>query len=521
MSGFFNYFIQNFSNILGLFVEHVQLTVLAILISIVVGIPLGILITYFKPSKKPVMAIANLIQAIPSMALLGFMIPLLGIGTKPAIVMVILYSLLPIIKNTVAGLDSINEETLEAAKGIGLTRLQVLYKVQIPLAAPVIMAGVRISAVSSVGLMTLAAFIGAGGLGYLVYAGIRTTNTDQILAGAIPACALALLIDYIFSILERLVTPKSFQLAKPRSALKGMIDKIVIVLTCLALAGSFIYTNMGSQKSGIQIKIGSMDFSEQETLSYMLKYLIEGNTDVQVEQALSLGSSSFVLDAIKGGDIDMYVDYTGTIYGSILGLEPNSDVDEVYRTVKQEFQSQFNLTVLDALGFNNTYTLAMDKNTAKEYNIETISDLCKVSKQLIFSPTLTFMERKDCWLGLQKAYPIQFKKIVPIDGSPRYTALASQECDVIDAYSTDGLLKKFDLKVLKDDQSFFLPYHAIPVINQRIQDECPEIIPLINQLQNYLNEDVMVELNYKVDELKQKSMDVAKEFLIEKQLISE
>lgn len=521
MSEFINYVTQNISTILELFAEHVQLTILAIVISIVIGVPLGILITYFKPSKKPVMAIANLIQAIPSMALLGFMIPLLGIGTKPAIVMVILYSLLPIIKNTVAGLDSINSETLEAAKGIGLTRLQVLYKVQIPLAAPVIMAGVRISAVSSVGLMTLAAFIGAGGLGYLVYAGIRTTNTDQILAGAIPACILALLIDYIFSILERLVTPKSFQLSNLRTPFKVIMDKVIIVLTCLGLAGSFVYTNLGNNVSGIKIKIGSMDFSEQETLNYMLKYLIEGNTDVTVDQALSLGSSSIVLDAIRGGDIDMYVDYTGTIYGSILGLEPNSDVDAVYNTVKKEFQSQFNLTVLEALGFNNTYTLAMDKKTAQKYNIETISDLCKVSKKLTFSPTLTFMERKDCWLGLQKSYPIQFKDIVPIDGSPRYTALSSHECDVIDAYSTDGLLKKFDLKVLKDDRSFFLPYHAIPVINERIQDECPEIIPLINQLQNYLNEDVMVDLNYRVDELKQKPKDVAKEFLLDNQLIKE
>ena len=207
MNEFINYFSQNFSTIFGLFIDHIQLTILAIIISILIGVPLGIIITYFKPSKKPVMAIANIIQAIPSMALLGFMIPLLGIGTKPAIVMVILYSLLPIIKNTVAGLDSINSDTLEAAKGIGLTPMQVLYKVQIPLAAPVIMAGVRISAVSSVGLMTLAAFIGAGGLGYLVYAGIRTVNNAQILAGAIPACILALLIDYIFSILEVLVTP--------------------------------------------------------------------------------------------------------------------------------------------------------------------------------------------------------------------------------------------------------------------------------------------------------------------------
>lgn len=519
MSEFFDYFNQNFSTIFGLFVDHIQLTVLAIIISILIGVPLGIIITYFKPSKKPVMAIANIIQAIPSMALLGFMIPLLGIGTKPAIVMVILYSLLPIIKNTVAGLDSINSDTLEAAKGIGLTPMQVLYKVQIPLAAPVIMAGVRISAVSSVGLMTLAAFIGAGGLGYLVYAGIRTVNNAQILAGAIPACILALMIDYIFSVLEVIVTPKCNQLASPQSKGKKLFDRIIVIITCICLVGSFVYTNIGKKTDQITINIGSMDFSEQETLNYMLKYLIEENSDIKVNQSLSLGSSSIVLDAIKTGDVDMYVDYTGTIYGSVLGLEPNSNVDEVYTTVKQEMKKQYDLTVLEPLGFNNTYTLAMDKETANKYNIETISDLCRVSNQLTFSPTLTFVERRDCLVGLQETYPLQFKEIVPIDGSPRYTALINDECDLVDAYSTDGLLKKFDLKVLTDDKNFFLPYHAIPVINQRIEEECPEIIELVNQLQEYLNEDVMVNLNYLVDEEKQKPKDVARDFLIENNLI--
>lgn len=519
MSEFFDYFNQNFSTIFGLFVDHIQLTVLAIIISILIGVPLGIIITYFKPSKKPVMAIANIIQAIPSMALLGFMIPLLGIGTKPAIVMVILYSLLPIIKNTVAGLDSINSDTLEAAKGIGLTPMQVLYKVQIPLAAPVIMAGVRISAVSSVGLMTLAAFIGAGGLGYLVYAGIRTVNNAQILAGAIPACILALMIDYIFSVLEVIVTPKCNQLASPQSKGKKLFDRIIVIITCICLVGSFVYTNLGKKTDQITINIGSMDFSEQETLNYMLKYIIEENSDIKVNQSLSLGSSSIVLDAMKTGDVDMYVDYTGTVYGSVLGLEPNSNVDEVYTTVKQEMKKQYDLTVLEPLGFNNTYTLAMDKETASKYNIETISDLCRVSSQLTFSPTLTFVERKDCLVGLQETYPLQFKEIVPIDGSPRYTALINDECDLVDAYSTDGLLKKFDLKVLTDDKNFFLPYHAIPVINQRIEEECPEIIELVNQLQEYLNEDVMVNLNYLVDEEKQKPKDVARDFLIENNLI--
>ena len=479
-------------------IGHVQLTVMAILIAIIIGVPLGIFITYFKPSKKPIMALANIIQAIPSMALLGFMIPLLGIGTKPAIVMVILYSLLPIIKNTVTGLDNINGETLEAAKGIGLNKFQVLYKVQIPLAAPVIMAGVRVSAVSSVGLMTLAAFIGADGLGYLVYAGIRTVNNAQILAGAIPACLLALLIDYIFSILERLVTPKSFQLSKPRSKMKGTLDKVVIVISCLALAASFVYTGLAKTNGSQVIRIGSMDFTEQEILNYMLKYYIEDHTDIEVEQSLSLGSSSIVLDTVRMGN-----------------------VDEVYNTVKEQMKKQYDLNVLDSLGFNNTYTLAIRKDTAEQYHIQTISDLCKVSQQLTFSPTLMFMEREDCWVGLQKAYPIHFKQTVPIDGAPRYTALMNNECDVIDAYSTDGLLKKFDLQVLEDDLNFFLPYHAIPIVNNTIVDEYPEVVDLINQLQNYLNDDVMVELNYQVDELNKKTSDVAKQFLIENKLINE
>lgn len=367
--------------------------------------------------------------------------------------------------------------------------------------------------------MTLAAFIGAGGLGYLVYAGIRTINNAQILAGAIPACLLALLIDYIFAILERVVTPRSFQLADNISPKKMLVDKIIAIVLCFCLVGSYIYTSLGTKQEGSTIRIGSMDFSEQETLSYMFKYLIEENTDISVDQSLSLGSSSIVLDAIKTDSIDMYVDYTGTIYGSVLGFEPNSDVNEVYDTVQTKMKSEYNLNVLEPLGFNNTYTLAIRKDTVEKYNIETISDLCNSSKELVFSPTLTFVERKDCLVGLQKTYPLQFKEIVPIDGSPRYTALDSNECDVIDAYSTDGLLKKFDLKVLKDDKSFFLPYHAVPIVNERIQNEFPEIIPLINKLQKYLNEEVMVELNYNVDELKQKPKDVARDFLINNQLI--
>jgi osmoprotectant transport system permease protein len=208
---FLGFISGNIFEILSRALDHIQLTLIAITIASLVGVPLGILISYIKPLKKPIMGFANVVQAVPSIALLGFLVPLLGIGEKPAVCMVVIYSLLPIVKNTATGLSNINQQTLEAAKGIGMTRFQVLRKVKLPLALPVIMAGIRISAVSSVGLVTLSAFIGASGLGYLIYSGIRTLNNYQILSGAIPACLLALLVDFITSLIEKAVTPACFR----------------------------------------------------------------------------------------------------------------------------------------------------------------------------------------------------------------------------------------------------------------------------------------------------------------------
>ena len=200
---FLEYIQSNMDIIITLLIQHLFLSFIAVALAIIIGVPIGILIAYVRKLDKPVLKAASVIQVVPSIALLGFMIPFLGIGTLPAVVMVVLYSLLPIIKNTYIGIQGINPEMIEAAKGIGLKRNQILKKIQIPLALPVIMAGIRVSAVTAVGLMTIAAFVGGGGLGYLVFSGIRTVNNYQILAGAIPACILALLIDYIFALIEK------------------------------------------------------------------------------------------------------------------------------------------------------------------------------------------------------------------------------------------------------------------------------------------------------------------------------
>ncbi|OVE68182.1 ABC transporter permease [Clostridium diolis] len=518
MNEFLNYIFTSKDQIITLLLEHIKLTALSVGIAIIIGMPLGILTSYVKKLNKPILGIASVVQAIPSMALLGFAIPFLGIGTPPAIVMVVLYSLLPIIKNTTTGIDSINSDMLEASKGIGLTKFQVLVKVQIPLALPVIMSGIRISAVTAVGLMTMAAFIGGGGLGYLVFSGIRTVNNYQILAGAIPACILALLVDGLFSIVEKLVTPISLQKANNKSKVAKIrarkIQKGILAATACVLIGIFAVSGLSKKISNKKvITIGSKDFTEQEILGNILSELIERKTDISVNRKFALGGTQVIFSAMQNGDVDMSIDYTGTAYGDELKYKPISDVEEVYNTVKKDFKDKYNIEVLKQMGFNNTYTLAVTKETAKKYNLKTISDLSKVSSDITATTTLEFLNREDGLVGLAKKYNLNFKNTVGIDGSPRYAALINKESDVIDAFSTDGLLKKYDLSVLKDDKNFFPPYYAVPVVRAETLKKYPEIQPLVEEVGDLLNNDVMSELNYEVDELKKDPKDVAVEFL--------
>lgn len=525
MGGFVAYLQQNQSQIFSLTMEHIRLTAIAVGISILIGVPLGILICYIKRLSKPVLGIASVIQAIPSMAMLGFAIPFLGIGTLPAIVCVILYSLLPIIKNTATGIDSINPQMVEAAEGIGLTRSQILSKIQIPLALPVIMAGVRISAVTAVGLMTIAAFIGAGGLGYLVFSGIRTVNNNQILAGAIPACLLALLVDFLLGLVEKLVTPVSLQKVNPqahRSVQKTRrLQKGILGIFAVLLAGVFCVNLFTIKRVGKNVlTVGGKDFTEQMIMMNMAADYIEDKTDIDVVRKENLGGTQVCFSALKSNDIDLYVEYSGTAYGDILGHKPISDVQKVYTDVKKELKEKYNIDCLNQMKFNNTYTLAVTKAVAQTYNLKTISDLTKVGNRLRAGTTLEFLNRADGLPGLLKKYNFQFLKTTGIDGSPRYVALENGETDIVDAFATDGLLKKFNLVTLEDDKNFFPPYYAMPIVRGEALNKYPELNSLLKELGSHLTDSVMMELNYQVDEEQKQPKDVAHTFLVQEGLIS-
>lgn len=509
------YITENNAQILALLIEHIKLTAISVGLAILIGVPLGILISYASKISKPVLSIANVIQAVPSMALLGFMIPFLGIGAVPAVVAVVLYSLLPIIKNTYIGIESINDQTLEAAKGIGLKPFQILSRVQIPLALPVIMAGIRIASVTAVGLMTMAAFIGAGGLGYLVFSGIRTVNNSQILAGAIPACILALVMDFLLGLVERLVTPISMQKGDvQKKKKKRTMQKVVLGAAACLIAAIFLFTSFGSTgNTERMISIGSKDYTEQAVLGNLVSELIEARTDIKVDRKLDLGGTKVCFDALKKGDIDLYIEYSGTAYSDTLRHPPISNMDEVYQTVKKELLEQYNIEVLKQMNFNNTYVMAVTQETAQKYGLETTSDFAKIANKMTSGTTFEFSNREDGLLGLQKTYGFQMGNSLTVDGAPRYTALVNQEVDVVDAFATDGLLKKFGLKTLKDDLNFFPPYYAMPIMMDDTLEKYPEIVPLLEELGEQLSNDVMIELNYRVDELHESPKQVAISFL--------
>lgn len=525
MASFVEYFFNNRVYILELSLQHIYLTLISVFTATIIGVPLGILINFIKSLKKPIMGFANILQSIPSIALLGFLIPFLGIGNVPAIFMTVIYSLLPIIKNTSTGLSNINRDLILSARGIGMTRLQILLRVKLPLALPFIIAGVRISSVTAVGLVTIAAFIGSGGLGHLVYSGIRTLNTSQILAGAIPVCIIALAMDYLLSVIERYVTPIGLQSDAMKFNNKQMKRfkkmkylNLSIVGLLILLVFSYTFISRVEVNSNIII-IGSKADTETTIIAYMYSHLIERHTDLNVVTMPNLGGTSVVFNSIVHGEIDLYLEYTGTAYTVMLNKTEMKSPDYIFNVVKQELRNKYNLHVLSPIGFNNTYALAVRKDTAQAFNLKTISDLALVSHQLIFSPTFEFMNRDDGFIGLQSSYGLSFKNVIALDGATRYTSLINDQSQVIEVFSTDGLIHNFGLVLLKDDLEFFPPYYAIPVIRNETVLNYPQILPVIDMLTGVIDEEAIIELNYKVDVLNQRPRDVALQFLEDNNLV--
>jgi osmoprotectant transport system permease protein len=504
------FFIQNRSEVFGLAFEHLLLVVIATGAATAVGIPVGILLTRRPGLSKPVLAAANILQTIPSLALFGFLIPILGrygIGRTPAIIALFLYSLLPIIRNTFTGISGVDPAVREAARGMGMTDWQMLVEVELPLALGVIIAGVRVATVISIGTATIAAAIGAGGLGMYIFRGLRMLDRTLILAGAIPAAIMALGADFTLGWVERRLAPGS-----GRAGNKAL--GWAAAATAAALVAALLFSGGPARdKAAGRIIIGSKDFTEQRILAELLAQAIEGGTGIEVERQFEL-SGDLCHREIVAGQLDAYVEYTGTAFTAILKHPPVTDPRQVYDQVKRDYESQFNLEWLDPLGFNNTFAILVRGDDALRLGLKTISDAAQHAPKWSAGFGQDFMSREDGYPGFARAYNLKFREPPrEMDLSLTYQALANHQVDMIAGNSTDGLIDKLNLFQLEDDRRYFPPYEAAPVFRKQTLDRYPEIRDAIRGLAGKLTDSEMRRLNYAVDGEKRDVKEVVREFL--------
>ena len=500
---------EDFKFFTNLIIEHVLISLLAISIASVLGIILGIIISEYRRFSGLILGTVNILYTIPSIALLGFFITITGVGNTTALIALIIYALLPIIRSTYTGIVNINPLIIEASEGMGSTKLQQLFKVKLPLALPVLMSGIRNMVTMTIALAGIASFVGAGGLGVAIYRGITTNNSAMTFLGSLLIAILALIFDFILGIMEKRLTNHK------RTKYKVNFKLIILVLFII-IFGAYFSLNSKKDKT---INIATKPMTEGYILGQMLTELIEQDTDLKVNLTTGVGGgTSNIQPAIVKGEFDLYPEYTGTSWEAVLKKEGSYD-ESKFDELQKEYKEKYNLEYVNLYGFNNTYGLAVNKDIAEKYNLKTYSDLAKVSNNLIFGAEYDFFEREDGYKELQKVYNMNFKKQIDMDIGLKYQAMKDKKIDVMVIFTTDGQLAISDVVVLEDDKKMYPSYRAGTVVRSEILSEYPELKPVLEKLNNILNDKTMADLNYQVESEGKKPEDVAREYLQEKGLL--
>lgn len=496
MNSFHETFILRKTEWIKAMLEHIQISLSSLLLAIFIAVPLAVIINKNKKIREFILQITGIFQTIPSLAILGLLIPILGIGVAPAMVALVIYALFPIIQNTITGFLEIDPSLQEAAEAFGMTKMEKLKKFELALAMPVIISGIRTAAVMIIGTTTLAALVGAGGLGSFILLGIDRNNSALIFIGALSSAILAVLFNLGIKILER---------QKIKIVLLSLVSIILFLLI------TFIPKMNADRKLVIAGKLGA----EPEIIINMYKILIEENMDVEVELKANFGKTSFLYEALKSGEIDIYPEYTGTVITSLLKgqkITESREAREVFEVAKDKIFAQDNLIYLEPMKFQNTYALALKKEFSERNKIYNISDLKKIERNLTAGFTLEFNDRKDGNKGLQTFYDLNLN-IKTMEPSLRYQAINHGEVQLIDAYSTDSEIKENDLIVLSDDRGLFPPYQVAPLLKENTLIDYPELKIILEKLADKVSDDEMRELNYQVRVKGKAAYEVAEEYL--------
>ena len=484
--------------------EHLQISLLSLLLAVFIAVPLGIILVKLPKLKEWLLQLTGVFQTIPSLALLGLFIPMLGIGKIPAVTALVIYALFPVLQSTITGLDSVDKNLQEAAEAFGMNRLERLRKFELPLAMPVIVSGVRTAAVLIVGTATLGALIGAGGMGSFILLGIDRNNTALILIGAISSAFLAILMNIVIKYLEN-------------KSLKKILISLIALITATVL--SFIPSIAPMMNTKHLVVAGKLG-PEPEILINMYKELIEANSDIKVKLEPNFGKTSFLYEALKNKQIDIYPEFSGTITSSLLKnqVKVSNAPLEVYEAAREGILNQDKLVYLKPMEYQNTYALAVKKDYANKYNLKTISDLSKVEDSAVAGFTLEFNDRDDGNNGLKSLYKLELN-VKTLEPNLRYQAINGGNVQIVDAYSTDSELIEYDLVVLEDDKQLFPPYQGAPLMRKDTLEKYPKLEEILNKLAGQISAEEMSRMNYQVKVDKRSASEVAHEYLVNKGLI--
>ena len=490
----------------ALVAEHVLLVAIATAAAVAIGVPLGVFAARRPRLASPLVGIANIVQTIPSLAMFGFLLPVPligGVGARAALAVLVLYALLPIVRSTIVGIAGIDRAVREAGLAMGMSARELIRQVELPLALPSIIAGIRVAAVVGVGSATIAAAIGAGGLGQYIYRGLSMVDTTVILAGAIPAALLALAVDGALLWLERMLSPRR-RAGSRRAALT-----VAGVLAAFALAG---LAAMAARASGV-IVVGSKNFTEQLILGEIVAQTIERETGLSVRRRLNLGGTLICDRALLTGDVDVYVEYTGTALTAIFQQPPSTDRQTVMNTVRDLYAGS-GRTLLAPLGYDNTFAILVRGADARKHGLRTIDDVVTVAPGWRAAFGYEFLERPDGYPGLAKTYGLTFRNPPQVmDLSLSYRALASGQVDLIAGDATAGLINSLDLVQLEDNQRYFPPYDAIPVARAATLLRYPQVRQALERLEGRITAASMREMNHAADAQRENPADVARRFL--------
>ncbi|CYW13493.1 ABC transporter permease/substrate-binding protein [Streptococcus suis] len=483
--------------------EHLRISLLALIIAIAIAVPLGLILSSKKRLTEWSLQITGIFQTIPSLALLGLFIPFMGIGTLPAVVALVIYAIFPILQGTLTGLGEIDPSLEEAATAFGMNKWEKLKKFKLALAMPILMSGIRTASIMIIGTATLAALVGAGGLGSFILLGIDRNDSALILIGAVSSAVLAVLFGYGIRLLQD---------KKPKTIL------LALLVTLFTVGASYVpMLNFSTKQLVIAGKLGA----EPEILINMYKLLIEDRTDIKVEIKPNFGKTSFLYEALKSGSIDIYPEYTGTITSTLLKNSPmdlSTNPEEVYTYAKEAILEQDGLVYLAPMAFQNTYALAVTEDYAQKNGIEKISDLAKVQQTAVAGFSLEFNDREDGNIGLKNLYNLQLN-VKTMEPALRYEAIKNGNVQIIEAYSTDSKVVTYKLKILEDDKRLFPPYQAAPLLSKETLEKYPELEQVLGVLAGKISTEEMTRMNYAVDVEGKSAEQVAREYLEQEGLL--